>query len=555
MPTITIPNPKQRRWSGIFPGEFAGSFHFAKNIDLERNRGKVMLADSYSHLQHSGQSGFANLTTPVAFVRSSADGTDRWWLNGGRLFKTTNTDPETGWTEDGLANSPTAPLYDLVDFQGALLCPISTDISRLSTTWTAAWWSNLSGASTLTANPHRFAKFQGAVVFTDGRFINDYDGTIVRDPALTLPVGFQANWLLPWGDLVFIGGANNVGQEAEIFTWDRSLETFNGRFPIGDTEALCGFIIDVPHIITKRGYIKRFTGQGFQTVQQFPTVEAKREISSIHPNGVAVSGNIAKIFVNFGTVQDTRVLSGMWNYDASSGNLYHAGSVRNTTTNDYAQHELNDAGALTYIPATQGLYLAGAQVYVSYTGTTRYAIFSADEASTSNRGYFITPKLTAQGVRLFLRWLTVKFRRLDNVDDRIRVLYRFQESNTLPAYETISWSSATQFTGTNANVGVDDFVEIIAGDNAGAIARITAITSGSPNTYTIESGLFASNNNARARYLNWRQALTISDQTIQEQIIRTTFRSGWAQFLIQLIGTETSPQFEEMLIEYKNLPI
>ena len=117
MPRLTIPDRKTEIWSGLFPGEDFGSFYFVKAMDLERYKGKVALADSYSHVVHSGQGGFSSLTTPVAFVRSSADNTDRWWANAGILFKTSGTNPESGWAADAIASTPTAPLYDLLDFK------------------------------------------------------------------------------------------------------------------------------------------------------------------------------------------------------------------------------------------------------------------------------------------------------------------------------------------------------------------------------------------------------------------------------------------------------
>ena len=82
------------------------------------------------------------------------------------------------------------------------MVPTSTDIARLSAgTWTAAWWSGLTGASALSANPHRFAILAAALLITDGRFVNDYDGTIARDPALTLPVGFRGEGIVTFGEI------------------------------------------------------------------------------------------------------------------------------------------------------------------------------------------------------------------------------------------------------------------------------------------------------------------------------------------------------------------
>ena len=352
--------PKDGKWSGVFPGEESGIIYAAKSIDLERYKGKVALADSYSDIVNSGS--LANLTTPIAFVRSSADGTDRYWANGGRLFKTTNTNPETGWAQDAIASTPTAPLYDLIDFVGALICPTSTDLSRLASgVWTASWWQGTLAQSALTANPHRFFILAGSLCFTDGRLIHSYDGTIVR-PDLTLPQGFIGYGGLVLGGIVYIFGQQIGGGETHIYTWDGITQEEIAKYPVGDSEVLGGWVADSVYIVTKKGYIKRFNGVGFGTVQQFPTAEFQQQITSIHPNGISVSENIAKILVNFGAISNTRLVSGLWNYDMGSKNLYNSGSVRNTSTKDYAQHELADVGALKQTSVGQGLYLIGAQV-------------------------------------------------------------------------------------------------------------------------------------------------------------------------------------------------
>ena len=321
---------------------------------------------------------------------------------------------------------------------------------------------------------------------------------------------------------------------------------------MGDTEVYAAFVADSVYIITRKGLIKRFNGVGFETVQQFPTVESKTEITAIHPNGVSVVENIAKIFVNFGGVATDRGISGIWHYDISNRNLYHAGSVRNTNALDYAQKELAAVGAVKQTVVNQGSYLVGAQVYTVYAGTTRYGIFSSDEDGTSNQGYFITPKIRASTVRRFWRILFYVGRRMDNADDRIRFATRTIDSNALPAYETITWLAANQLTASNSSIAVGDFVEVIAGDNAGAIARITTI---SGTTITIDRSLFSSTSTSRVRYLRFTDIGNIANVSVQNEIFRIAERSPWLQILTELRGTETSPLVEKLIIEFKNLPI
>src|SRR3990167_3631055 len=153
MPKERMPT-RDKKLSGIFEGEYFGNLWLTKNIDLGRNVGKIVLGESLSSVFDSVND--TDLTTPVAFLRTAADSTDRWWAMGGKLFKTTNT--------------ATAPVYDMVEFVDDMYVAIAADVSRLvAGTWTAAWWSNLSSASALQSGvPHRFDEFAGALLITDG---------------------------------------------------------------------------------------------------------------------------------------------------------------------------------------------------------------------------------------------------------------------------------------------------------------------------------------------------------------------------------------------------
>src|SRR3990167_3511206 len=152
--------PSNKKYSGIHPGEFFGNIWHAKNIDLERVPGSILPSETLSSVFDSTDD--TDLSLPIAFIRTAADGTDRWWVMGGKLFKTTNTNPETGWTQDAIASSPTAPVDDMIEFVDALLVSTDTNIDRLSTTWTNDWWSSLTGASVMTSSPHRYGIFAGA---------------------------------------------------------------------------------------------------------------------------------------------------------------------------------------------------------------------------------------------------------------------------------------------------------------------------------------------------------------------------------------------------------
>lgn len=546
------PPASTRKWAGIFEGEFLGNIYTAKAIDLQRSKTKVTIADSLT--AKANNTTLANLTVPYAFIRTAADSTDRYWAlcHSGRLFKTTNTDPETGWAQDAIASTPTAAMWDMIEFSSNLVVAKDTDLSRLfAGTWTAGWWSSLSGASTLqSGKPHRFGILAAALLVTDGRYVNSYDGTIVADPDLTLPSQFDAQFIITTQDLAYIGTKTLNGGEAEVFAWDRSNTNYTARYPIGDSECLAGFVVaGIPYIITKKGEIKRFSGQGFVRYQQFPTLELGKVITAINPNGVSVDGTLVKIAVDFGAISDFRLRSGIWTYDTETNNLYHSGSIKNNAGKDYSQQEVAALGAILQTLPAQGRYLVGGQAYTAYSASTMHGIFTFDESDTSNRGYLITPKIKAGNVRRFFREFFVRFGNFQNSTDRIRCAYRRLDSTTLPAVETITWVTSTTFTGSNANAAVGDFVEILAGDNAGLLAKITAKSANAPYTFTIDVAGTASTLAARAMYFKFTDLGTVSTQGIQERLFRPVSRGGWIQYLVELRGGITSPQLEDMIAD------
>lgn len=553
-----IPSPTLKRWSGIFEGEFSGNIFSTKSIDLARSKSKVAIADSLTAATTSVS--LSNMTTPVAFIRTAADNTDRYWALGGRLFKTTNaTDPKSGWAADAIANTPTAPLYDMIEFGGNLVVAKDTDLTRLvAGTWTIAWWTSLSGASGLTTGkPHRFGIQAGALLITDGRYVHTYDGTIATQNALTLPSQFQAQFIVSGPDIAYIGTKSLNAGNAEVFTWDRANAVYTARYDIGDSECLAGFMGGgIAHIITKKGEIKRFNGQGFTTVQKFPSAEIPKNITNIDPNGISVDQTTVKIMVDFGVIADQRLRSGIWTFELDTNNLYHSGSVKNNVGKDYSQQELAGAGAIKLTAPGSGRYLVGAQPYTIYSGTSIYGIFTLDESASTNRGYFITPKIKAGNVRRFWRQMFVRFANFQASTDRIRVAYRILDSTVFPAFETITWVTATTFTASNANLAVGDFVEILAGDNAGALAKITVKTgAGAPWTFTIDLTLTASTNAARATYMRFIDIGTVTAQSIQEQVFRPVARSNWIQYLIELRGNINSPQLEELIPDGDDVPL
>src|ERR1044072_193282 len=147
---IHFPTSKSGAWKTATKGEIYGDLIFTKNIDLALENGKIRLCertqiiyDDTDSVNFDGSNGF-----PRAFVRSNADGTDRWWAmvrssanSVPALYKTTDTNPTTGWTADALSNSPTLARDSMEVFlqsggNDRLVVPVASgDLSMLSGSW------------------------------------------------------------------------------------------------------------------------------------------------------------------------------------------------------------------------------------------------------------------------------------------------------------------------------------------------------------------------------------------------------------------------------------
>ena len=141
---------------------------------------------------------------------------------------------------------------------------------------------------------------------------------------------------------------------------------------------------------------------------------------------------------------------------------------------------------------------------------------------------------------------------MTSADDRVRIYARLTDSNELPAYETVTWLSATQFSAANGDIAAGDLVEVIAGENAGALARITTVSGG---TVTIARSLFSSTANSRVRYLRFSEVGSISNVQLQNARFIASGRSEWLQLILELNGTELSPLLEAVIIDYKEIKL
>lgn len=549
--------PARRIWKGIFPGEIAGDFISAYNLDLQRNPGTLHIAEKLQEIFNSGDD--ADLGNPTGFIKSNADSTDRYWvLAGTKLFKSSANDPGAGWTQDAITSTPTDAKDRMIEFADDMYVPTTTDVDRLSGgTWLNPWWTNVGvgGSALISGVFHGMAiSSVAALLIADGRFINEWDGSTATDPKITLPSQFEITDMLTEGDFTIIGTKTIDSTEAKVFHWNGTDSVVNAEYGAGSREIVSVFSFNgTPYIVTKEGEIKIFTGSGYERVQEFPTYAAGNAVNSVFFSG-PLEGKIGLSCLADGSIstpgQVAKGFDGIWLFDPLTLDLYPRYSLTNQSSSlsaEPGQMHLLTPGAFLETVAGSGRIVTGGRMYTNYTSTFVFVLNTSMEGNTdSAKGRFVTRKIQTSNVRDMFRRIVPIFKRLENSTDRIVVKYKRKSDVNLPVTRGITWVNSTSFTVNAANLSVGDEVEILAGPSAGSTAHITVING---STITIDTTLSSSSNGGLARFDNWILLKSISSQAIQREVLNIRKKSSFIQFKFELRGTETSPEIQTLQID------
>ena len=599
---ITIPSQETKQFSQPNKGELFGNLWVTKNIDLLSSRGKIRLAERLKLIADTSDD--ADMECPIAFVRSDADTTERWWalvnndaqsVADGLLFKTTNTNPLTGWTQDAIANTPTTACDDMVVFgrvnsYDRLVVATSTNLAMLNNgTWTASWWqTTLDQTALQSTEPHPLHVFKTSVgglsriilIIGDGNYIHtvsedidvDTEDLITHYRKLTLPENLRAIWIRSTSSAVYIGTQDKLGHEAYVIIWDGVNDEWSGKIPVNDDISLAGVNWN-NSIYTINGKGQLLGGEGLPQVAALPVFYEKRRWDDsltrpqlVHRNGMEIIDDKIHIFLN-GIIENTatevleNMSSGIWEFDPEVGLYckYTVGQYK-ATNSDWGAPVIARNGALKETSVDLGHFLLGADVFSDNATTKVKGIIVSDvDATADQRGYFVTSQIPAGNVRAFWQRIWTKLKELENSTDRIIVKYRVDKDKNFPAKATVTWSSTTIFTSTDAdfaNVLAGDEIEILCGKGAGATAHVSTITELTGTyTVTLDEAIPNASGTAQVRIQNWTKLGTISSQSIQRKLFRIAKRSNWIQFKIELRGTETSPEIEELLLEFNDSAI
>jgi len=608
MSSQSIPrNPKQ--WRGIYPGKYFGDLWQTFNIDLEREPGRLVLANKFRRFA----SGLGNV---FKFMRTDASTTDQWFgiVHGTDLLRNGNSSIIGGtWVTDDLTNTFNDPrdmeIHEAVNGEQRLVCTRATDIGLLNRSgsanvWTASWWQGtLSQTALASSDFHPIARLQRLLAIGDivtsttttRAAIHTIDkDDVVSASRLLFPAGYTIRLIMASADRFWIALQGDVGQPSKIIEWDGFSLTYNFEYELQGSFPLTGWLRNgIPFYITELGYIYKYTGGGFTKTQEFPMTEDRQVFSSsltaentILPYGSWIDGDV--VYINVGAPIRTgssdltggshRMRSGVWIFNVVNNNLYHSmglgeHATAGTDVNFGCSPVTTPGAVIRQVTGNVPRIVASASVPVggaawnssSQTGIYQ-EIFSSDQSSSAgrNRGYFITPYLPVQEIDAMWEGLWLIFKRFVDSGNRIIVKSRVREplrdadaSDESPLQAQATWVSTTTFTCiVPTGVAVGDEVEVLTGDNGGCSFNISAVSATPDGSATItvtidEAAPTSSTDTFIARFENWDSETSISSTSVGNQWVAYTApkHGEFVQLKIELRGF--SVEIDEIISKWK----
>lgn len=594
--------PKDKKWSGAFPGNYFGNIWASFNIDLERNPGRLSLADRMYRMS-------TGLGVVNKFIRTNATGTDQWFglcsddiIRNGISIITAGT-----YITDDTTNTFNDPkdgvIHESANGEERLLVTRAQKLAILNKTgganvWDDDWGQAVAGLDDFDTNLeyHPIAKLQRLVAIGDRTtalvpVIHTIDkDDVVSKSRLTFDTGYEVRNIYTSSNRFWIGLQNTKGKNAKIIEWDGTSLTYNNEYEITGSAPVCGFVAnDIPYFISDTGYIFRYSGGAFVKVADFGIQEHRQILDLMSNYSAHVDGDIVYLNIgmrtagNFNSTQAPNGLRkqrpGIWIFNLKTGNLYHHrglsefttpgtdisyGGIHGDTRSTGAVIKTSDVNILV---ASASIYVGGATWQASQANGI-YRDARNDEQLSSvgrNRGYFITPFLPIADIEAMWEALTLKFKRFVSSENRIVLKWRVVDpisrgdvvdvsGNTLFVMQAPgTWVNTTSFTcKVPTGIAVGDEVEVLSGDNAGCSFKITAL-SGTPDSTTLrtvtiaEAAPTSSTDTSLFRFDNWKTEAAISDTTVGSKTVKFTEKAHgeFIQFKVELRGFDV--QIDELI--------
>lgn len=551
--------PSQGKFSQPNKGEIFGNVFRTTNIDFKTNPGILRLSPRLTVNTKDNDSGISGMGIPMAFITFTENSTAQYWCacgigtgsgtsGTGKMFFSSTATPNAVFANDVTASTPTNIHADFSDmvlwrrnlYVGTYTSPASQNIARLTSSWTTNYFTGTASGSFATqGSPKNMCVgFNGnlyicddyKVIYVDTSDVAHTSGTGTIDASgLYRPIWIRSSSNRLWIGLMTMDASS--GSQGYIAEWDGIGTAFNRIYKIDAPCPLsCAIKDDVPYVIDAFGRLLKYNSAGFSEIARLPVANLNIEMPGIyndltnmrwvHQRGMdLVDGKINILVNNFVStgVYVKEMPSGIWEYNEDIG-LIHKGAPCTAST-DWGQQAIATSGALYGTKKSTGTLLAGLSYYTDDVTTQRCGIFYDDiSVNTNKRGIIEHPFVLSSSVTDTFQSLTYRFRPI-TLGDKIKSKFRTMKSARLPFIASITWTSTSTFTSTDANfqyVAADNEVEIVMGAGASSTARISSISGTSTYTVTIDDPIGPVSGTGKAMITNYKETLAtdFSDTTV-----------------------------------------
>lgn len=614
MPNLSIPPTSTRRWTGPYLGDYYGVLWKTRNIDLDAREGKVMLSRRMERIEDTAD--FTGDAAYIAFTRTDADSTDRYWglrLREG-LAKTDSSAtplPSDSWDTDAIASSPVTPVDFTVHSNDSrndsgknklFVTTDSGDIAVLNDTgnsaWTASWWitkhSQVKLDTTVLFRPIDYFPFRKITLVGSGNFIHtvsrpsDTVNDTVTAARLTLPKNLNTQHIFHTSNREWILTHNKNGGDGKIVEWDGSAESYNEIHSAHGLAALSGVdFYGTPIILNDRGKFLEFGGTSFQPMVRnnqeiaFPMGGGSSLISgkdtdmyvAVAPRGMTM-GEDGLVYINVDQITSSsqpkseRFEAGIWCLNPITGRLYNKTALgRWGDSVDYGQGSLSAPGGLYWSPSSVSSrnLLAGGKILTTATGTPTTGIWlqEPETSTTPTKGYFITQFIPASELQDQFDEIWAIYKRFMTSGSQFILKARGTRSlflaNRRPLSATITWTSSTTFTLTLASgddpLAVGDEIEVVNGVNGGRLAHITTISGAhaAVQTITIDETMTTASSTSISRFERWKKCGIISNtEKYEDKVAVGGIQSSFFQIKVEIHGLANEQELSQLVATFKS---
>jgi len=490
--------PENKQWMQRNDGDSLGNIFASWNIDLNTNKGSLLVSNPLKTVYDSGDNG----SFPLDLVGQFAEYGSKIFAISSYVYdvstsSSTDITSTANWDREGTPGSPDpgATVTDAVVFDGLLLVQDSTTIrSYNGSTW-VDWWRTTLGQSALTAGETFILKVLGNFVYiTDGGnkvHSVDVDGNVAIAGTDSGTLDFSATphifkCATTTSTRIFYGTEDTAGENAYIVEWDGAENSLTAnRIHNMGCKRVLNMVTwnDTPIAILSDGRIVYFNGSAFVDWPnaQLPISKNGYQDDIIHKNGSAIIDGLPHFLINPTVDIDDDTLA-----EDTSNNWYYPAGIycldperglylRYALSNDASSHyTASRVGALFARNHKNTKLLAGYEVRTD-NSTTLPMIACEDRTSSFATQAWLIPT-PFESVQEVIKQVTVVHKKLGTGDE---INFYYTRDNPESVRIEGTWLTSDTINTTDSIGDVDDtwigFVK--SGKNGYFLSKVDSVSS------------------------------------------------------------------------------